>query len=41
MKVAFDVDGVFTDLENFQLNYGKKFFKDVKEEDINRYKGNF
>lgn len=37
MKVAFDVDGVFTDLENFQLNYGKKFFKDVKEEEINKY----
>ena len=33
MKVAFDVDGVFTDLEKFQLNYGKKFFKNVKNID--------
>ena len=37
MKVAFDVDGVFTDLEKFQLNYGKKFFKNVKNIDDTGY----
>ncbi|MCI8347680.1 MAG: hypothetical protein HFJ12_07040 [Bacilli bacterium] len=34
MKVAFDVDGVFTNLERFQLHYGRKYFKNVKEQDI-------
>ena len=34
MRIGFDVDGVFTDLENYQLKYGKKYFKNVKEEDI-------
>lgn len=34
MKIAFDVDGVFTDLENYQLQNGRKYFKDVKEQDI-------
>lgn len=35
MRIAFDVDGVFTDLENYQLEYGKKYFKNISEEDIN------
>ena len=26
MKIGFDVDGVLTDLENYQLKYGKKYF---------------
>lgn len=35
MRIAFDVDGVFTNLEKYQLKYGKKYFKNVKTEDIN------
>ena len=35
MKIAFDVDGVLTDLESFQLKYGKKYFKDKLPEEIN------
>lgn len=27
MNIGFDVDGVFTDLQKFQLEYGQKFFK--------------
>lgn len=37
MKIGFDVDGVLTDLENYQLEYGKKYFgedKLVNEDEI-------
>ena len=37
MKIGFDVDGVLTDLENYQLKYGKKYFgedKLVNEDEI-------
>lgn len=27
MKIAFDVDGIMTDLVEFQIKYGKKYFK--------------
>ena len=30
MKIGFDVDGVLTDLENYQLEYGKKYFGEDK-----------
>lgn len=26
MNVAFDIDGVLTDLEKFQIEYGRKYF---------------
>ena len=34
MNLAFDIDGVFTDIEKFQLEHGKRFFKNhiVNEE---------
>lgn len=35
MKIAFDVDGVLTDLESYQLKYGQKYFKNKKPEEIN------
>ena len=31
MKIGIDVDGVLTDLESYQLKYGKKYFKNVKD----------
>lgn len=31
MKIGIDVDGVLTDLESYQLKYGKKYFKDVTD----------
>ena len=34
MNIAFDVDGVFTDLHKFQLEYGKIFFKKKYGKDI-------
>lgn len=27
MRIAFDVDGVFTDIEKYQLTRGKKYLK--------------
>ena len=27
MNIAFDIDGVLTDIEKFQLEYGSKFFQ--------------
>ena len=35
MRIAFDVDGVFTDIEKYQLTRGKKYFKNIPE-DIKR-----
>ncbi len=35
MKIGVDVDGVLTNLEEFQLKYGKKYFKNIKEDQIN------
>ena len=32
MRIAFDVDGVFTDIEKYQLTRGKKYFKNIPEE---------
>lgn len=37
MRIGVDVDGVLTDLESYQLKYGKKYFKDVKDIDENGY----
>ena len=34
MKIAFDVDGVLTNLEKYQLEYGKKYFKNKLPEEI-------
>lgn len=34
MRIAFDCDGVLTDLENYQLKYGKEYFKDIPENEI-------
>ena len=31
MKIGVDVDGVLTDLESYQLKYGKKYFKNVTD----------
>ena len=32
MRIGVDVDGVLTDLEKFQIEYGKKYFKKTDEE---------
>ena len=37
MKIGFDVDGVLTDLENYQLEYGKKYFGEDKLVNENGY----
>lgn len=37
MRIGVDVDGVLTDLESYQLKYGKKYFKNVKDIDENGY----
>lgn len=37
MKIGVDVDGVLTDLEAYQLKYGKKYFKDVSNIDETAY----
>ena len=34
MRIAFDVDGVFTDIEKYQLTRGKKYFKNIPEENL-------
>ena len=34
MRIAFDADGVLTDLEKFQLEYGEKFFKEKYNKEI-------
>ncbi len=34
MKIAFDIDGVLTDIEKFQLEYGSKFFKKKYNRDV-------
>ncbi len=36
MKIAFDGDGVLTDLEKYQLEYGKKYFKNILDENIDK-----
>ena len=35
MRIGVDVDGVLTNIEKYQLHYGKKYFKNMKEEDLN------
>ena len=37
MKIGIDVDGVLTDLEAYQLKYGKRYFKDVMDIDESAY----
>lgn len=37
MRIGVDVDGVLTDLEAYQLKYGKKHFKDVTDIDETGY----
>ncbi len=37
MKIGIDVDGVLTNLEEYQLKYGKKYFKDIKDIDETGY----
>ncbi len=37
MKIGVDVDGVLTNLEDYQLKYGKKYFKDAVDIDENAY----
>lgn len=34
MNIAFDIDGVLTDIESFQLKYGEPFFKNKYNKDI-------
>ena len=34
MRIAFDVDGVFTDIEKYQLTRGKEYFKNIPEENL-------
>ncbi len=34
MNIGIDIDGVFTDLENYQLIYGKKYFKNIPVDEI-------
>lgn len=36
MNIAFDGDGVLTDLETYQIEHGKKYFKNIPEEQIDR-----
>lgn len=36
-NIAFDVDGVLTNLEKFQIENGKKYFKDIKTIDDTKY----
>lgn len=37
MRIGFDVDGVLTYLEEYQLKYGKKHFKNVQNVDETKY----
>lgn len=37
MRIGVDVDGVLTGLESYQLKYGKKYFKNVKDIDETAY----
>lgn len=37
MRIAFDGDGVLTNLEDYQLKYGKEYFTDVKDIDETGY----
>lgn len=37
MKIGIDVDGVLTNLQDYQLNYGKKYFKNVSDIDESGY----
>ena len=36
MRIAFDCDGVLTDLENYQLKYGREYFKNIPENKIDK-----
>lgn len=37
MRIAFDCDGVLTNLEKYQLEYGKKHFKDCNDINVKGY----
>lgn len=39
MNIAFDIDGVLTDIEKFQLEYGSKFFKKKYNKEISDING--
>lgn len=36
MRIAFDCDGVLTDLESYQLKYGREYFKNIPENKIDK-----
>lgn len=38
MNIGIDVDGVLTNLEEYQLKYGRKYFKDIPEDKIDETK---
>lgn len=37
MRIGIDVDGVLTNIEQFQLKYGKEYFKDCKNIDESKF----
>ena len=39
MKIGIDIDGVLTDIEQWQLDYGSKFFYEKYGLKIKNYKG--
>jgi uncharacterized HAD superfamily protein len=39
MRIGIDIDGVLTDIETWQLDYGSKFFYEKYDKDIVNYKG--
>ena len=39
MKIGIDIDGVLTDIEKWQLDYGSKFFYEKYKKSITNYKG--
>ena len=39
MKIGIDIDGVLTDIEKWQLDYGSKFYYENYNKGIVNYKG--
>ena len=39
MKIGIDIDGVLTDIEQWQLDYGSKFYYEKYGLEIKNYKG--
>ena len=37
MKIGIDIDGVLTDLEQFQLDYGSEFASKIRKTRNNKY----